>query len=124
MAEPADPGGSSSLRDLAEKILPFGGADAHERVRDAVEGLVRRGKLSAEDADELVDELLAGTKSQSHRLADRAAGALSGLADQLGLVRERQFDELELRVAQLEHRLRLLEQTADVRRDSQAPPPG
>lgn len=123
MAEPADPG-SGTLRDLAEKLVPGGGTDAQTRIRDTVEGLVRRGKLAPEDVDEVVNELVAGSKSQTHRLADRASGALSGLADQLGLVRERQFDELELRVAQLEHRLRLLEQAADDRPDRQAPPPG
>jgi hypothetical protein len=48
---------------------------------------------------------------------NRASDALSSIADHLGLVRERRFDELELRVAQLEHRIRLLEQAADARRD-------
>jgi hypothetical protein len=46
---------------------------------------------------------------------------VSGVADQFGLVRERQVEELELRVAQLEHRLRLLEAAFDKARTT---PPG
>lgn len=49
--------------------------------------------------------------------SDRALDALSSLADQLGLVRQRRLDELELRVAQLEHRLRKLEEAADSGRE-------
>jgi polyhydroxyalkanoate synthesis regulator phasin len=36
-------------------------------------------------------------------------GAVRTLVDELNLVTKDDFDELELRVAQLEHRLRLLE---------------
>jgi BMFP domain-containing protein YqiC len=36
--------------------------------------------------------------------------ALHGISDELNLVTRDELDELELRVAQLEHRLRLLEQ--------------
>jgi BMFP domain-containing protein YqiC len=35
---------------------------------------------------------------------------LRGIADELNLVTRDELDELELRVAQLEHRLKLLEQ--------------
>jgi polyhydroxyalkanoate synthesis regulator phasin len=46
------------------------------------------------------------------KLAERVSVALSGLFRELGLVTEREHAELELRVAQLEHRLRLLERNA------------
>ena len=38
---------------------------------------------------------------------------MQDLARELGLVTRDEWDELELRVAQLEHRLRLLEDAAD-----------
>jgi len=44
------------------------------------------------------------------KLSEQAVAALKALADQLNLVSRDEVDELELRVAQLEHRLRLLEQ--------------
>ena len=39
---------------------------------------------------------------------------LRGIADELNLVTRDELDELELRVAQLEHRLRLLEGPHDL----------
>jgi polyhydroxyalkanoate synthesis regulator phasin len=44
------------------------------------------------------------------KLSEQAVAALKAFADQLNLVSRDEVDELELRVAQLEHRLRLLEQ--------------
>jgi BMFP domain-containing protein YqiC len=43
------------------------------------------------------------------RLGERTGAGLSGLFRELGLVTRDELEELELRVAQLEHRLRLLE---------------
>src|SRR5205085_820226 len=43
------------------------------------------------------------------RLGERAGESLAGVARQLGLVTRDELEELELRVAQLEHRLRLVE---------------
>lgn len=120
MAERAD-SGSGSLRDLLEKLVPFGGAVPRERIRDAVDGLVSRGKLAPDDADELVDELTESVRGTGQRLTERASGAVSGLAAELGFVRERQIEELELRVSQLEHRLRLLEAAYD---ETRTPPRG
>jgi polyhydroxyalkanoate synthesis regulator phasin len=113
MAEPADPGPIGSLRDLAERLLPGGGATARGRVESTLDELVERGELTRSGADELLGELRTASAGTGQRLGDRAAGLLAGLADQLGLVKERRVEELELRVAQLEHRLRLLERVTD-----------
>jgi polyhydroxyalkanoate synthesis regulator phasin len=40
---------------------------------------------------------------------ERASVSIEKVAKDLGLVTRREFDELELRLAQLEHRLSLLE---------------
>jgi hypothetical protein len=42
-------------------------------------------------------------------MGERSGAALEGLLLQLGLVTRGDYEELELRVAQLEHRIRLLE---------------
>lgn len=109
MAEPAD-SAASSFRELAGRLL---GRDSgpRERARVALDDLVTSGKLAQEDAEALIDHL--DPQAGPGRGVGRASAALSGLADQVGLVRERRFEELELRVAQLEHRLRLLEQATD-----------
>jgi polyhydroxyalkanoate synthesis regulator phasin len=63
---------------------------------------------------ELLGELPERLRGGQARLSEQAVSALRSLADQLNLVQRDEVDELELRVAQLEHRLRLLEQN-DVR---------
>ena len=111
MAEPAS-SARGSLRELVEEVLLAGlGAAAftREKAEALVGDLVERGKVSREYAQHLVDELVGSSRSNGRRLTDRAAVTLSGLFRDLGLVTERQHAELELRVAQLEHRLRLLE---------------
>ena len=59
--------------------------------------------------EELLAELPARVRGSRERVGEQTFGALRGLAHELGLVTREDFDELELRVAQLEHRLRLLE---------------
>ena len=56
------------------------------------------------------------TDARAHGIGDRAAAVLANAFGELGLVTREELDDLELRIAQLEHRLRLLEQP-------QAPPP-
>ncbi len=59
---------------------------------------------------ELLAELPERMRGGQAKLSEQAVAALRALADQLNLVSRDEVDELELRVAQLEHRLRLLEQ--------------
>ena len=66
-----------------------------------------------EALEELLAELPGRVRGGRDRLSDQASGALRALVDELDLVTREELDELELRVAQLEHRLRLLEQAGD-----------
>jgi BMFP domain-containing protein YqiC len=59
--------------------------------------------------EELIVELPARLRGGRTRLSETTLGALRALAAELELVTRDELDELELRVAQLEHRLRLLE---------------
>jgi polyhydroxyalkanoate synthesis regulator phasin len=62
---------------------------------------------------ELLGELPARMRGGRARLTEQAAAALRTLVEELNLVTRDDLDELELRVAQLEHRLRLLESRFD-----------
>jgi BMFP domain-containing protein YqiC len=77
----------------------------------------RGSERIAEILEELVVELPGRLRGSRARLSDQALSALRSLVDELNLVTRDDFDELELRVAQLEHRLRLLEGVSDL------PPP-
>lgn len=73
--------------------------------------MVARGsERFADILEELLVELPARVRGGQARLSEQALAALRALVDQLNLVTREDVDELELRVAQLEHRLRLLEQ--------------
>ena len=63
----------------------------------------------AELLEELVGELPGRLRGGRTRLSETALRALRTLVSELDLVTRDELDELELRVAQLEHRLRLLE---------------
>jgi polyhydroxyalkanoate synthesis regulator phasin len=71
------------------------------------------GRLLFETVEELIAELPGRLRGGRERLSDSALAALRGISDELNLVTRDELDELELRVAQLEHRLRLLEQPPD-----------
>ena len=120
------PGGasrSSGARDLIEQLLLAGmGAVSltREKADSLLEDLASRGQLSREDADAIRDDLNRAPRSGAG-LGERASSALTGLFRELGLVSQPAVEELELRVAQLEHRLRLLERK-QAGRDASGPP--
>jgi polyhydroxyalkanoate synthesis regulator phasin len=103
---------SGRLRDLAEDILLAGvGALAltKDRADELVEELTAKGRLTQDDARALVDELTGRWRGDAIRMGERAGSTLSGVFRELGLVTRLEHEELELRLAQLEHRLRLIE---------------
>jgi polyhydroxyalkanoate synthesis regulator phasin len=58
---------------------------------------------------QLVEELAAQLRSGVEKIGDLPQETGERLARELGLVRREELDSLELRLAQLEHRLKLLE---------------
>ena len=69
----------------------------------------------ADVLEELLVELPAQLRGGRARLSESALHAVRRLVEELNLVTRDDFDELELRVAQLEHRLRLAEAERDLR---------
>jgi polyhydroxyalkanoate synthesis regulator phasin len=121
MAEPASP-----VRELVERLLLAGvGAVSltAERAEALADELADKGGLRKEEARELIDESTARWRGEAGRMGERASAALEGLFAELGLVTRDDYEELELRVAQLEHRLRLLEDRAIEQPTPVAPQP-
>jgi polyhydroxyalkanoate synthesis regulator phasin len=106
MAAPAE------LREIAEKLVLAGvGAVAltAERADALAEELSARGGIGREEARALIEELVGRWRNESVRVGERTGMGLAALFRELGLVTRVDLEELELRVAQIEHRLRLLE---------------
>lgn len=105
--------------------------ESAERDRNLVEEAMLAGlgvlALNAEAADAFADRLaatlgidpdkaraavrdtLTAWKREVDRLGDRPREARDSAVSKLGLIRREELDELALRVAQLDHRLKLLE---------------
>jgi polyhydroxyalkanoate synthesis regulator phasin len=88
MAEPGN--GPSSERETLDRLISLLGPRLDE-------------------ARSLLDDATSRWRGDAVRAGEGTRQRLQSLARELGLVTRDDWDELELRIAQLEHRLRLLE---------------
>jgi hypothetical protein len=100
-AEPESTASTNSFRELAENVV-LAGLGLLDAAREQAVGAV-------------------GSSGGGQPLRERAQSALAGLVSELGLVTRERYEELELKVAQLEHRVRLLEGHEDAARDPGSP---
>jgi polyhydroxyalkanoate synthesis regulator phasin len=77
--------------------------------RDSLERLIAILGPRLDELRALGDELTSRWRGDALRVSEGSRRRVQDLARELGLVTRADWDELELRVAQLEHRLRLLE---------------
>jgi polyhydroxyalkanoate synthesis regulator phasin len=80
-----------------------------ERADELADTLAERGGMTKEEVRTWIDESTERWRGDAARVGERAGATLHNALRDLGLVTRDEWDELELRVAQLEHRLRLLE---------------
>jgi polyhydroxyalkanoate synthesis regulator phasin len=102
----------AELIEVAEMLVLAGvGAIAltAERMDALSEEIAARAGMGRDEARSLVEEAAGRWRSESVRLGERTGAGLAGLFREVGLVTRDELEELELRVAQIEHRLRLLE---------------
>ena len=113
-AEPVRPEGGTTTGALRELALAAVGAVAltAERADDLAESLAARGGLTKEEVRGWIDDASSRWRGDAVRFGERAGATLHGVLRELGLVTRDDWDDLELRVAQLEHRVRLIEQAA------------
>ena len=107
-----DPEPGSPLLDVLERVgLAAIGAVAltAERADQLADELAKAGGMRRDEARDLIEQATHRWRGEALRFSERAGAGLEGLFHQLGLVSRSDFEELELRVAQLEHRLRLVE---------------
>ena len=76
---------------------------------DSVDRLVTMLGLRLDEARSLLDDVTSRWRGDALRVGEGSKRRAQEIARDLGLVTRDEWDELELRVAQLEHRLRLLE---------------
>ena len=104
-------------RDALEQLLLAGVgvvALTADRVEELIDSLVKRGGVQRDEARAAVEDSVARWRGYATRDTERAGSSMQGVLREFGLVLRAEYEELELRVAQLEHRLRLLEREEDV----------
>jgi polyhydroxyalkanoate synthesis regulator phasin len=103
MEEPAE-----TLKRLALAVVGAVALTA-DRADELADTLAERGGLSRDEVRGWIDDATTRWRGDAVRVGERAGATLHGALRELGLVTRDEWDELELRVAQLEHRLRLVE---------------
>ncbi|TML97508.1 MAG: hypothetical protein E6G03_02490 [Actinobacteria bacterium] len=111
MTSRADQSQSGQLESLKRLALAVVGAVAltADRTDELADTLAERGGLSRDEVRGWIDDATARWRGDAVRVGERAGATLHGALRELGLVTRDEWDELELRIAQLEHRLRLVE---------------
>ncbi len=107
---------AQGIRDLIERTFLVGvGAAAltKDRLQGLVEEFVRRGQLTGDEGREMVDSLLSRSKTEAHSALKKADSSLHGAYRDMGLATRRELEDVDFRVRQLEHRVRLLEAVTD-----------
>jgi polyhydroxyalkanoate synthesis regulator phasin len=102
----------SGLREVAERLALAGiGAVTltAERADALASELAERGGIRKDEARATIEDLARRWRGDAVRIGERTGAGLGNIFRELGLVTRSEYDELELRLAQLEHRLRLLE---------------
>ena len=87
---------------------------ARDAAGEMADDLVKRGEETTEESRRLVNETVAQARESTRTLRDRFDEGLERSLKEMGLVKREQLDELELKMAQLEHRIALLEAEAAV----------
>lgn len=110
--EPPRPRPRGALRSFVDELF-FAGVGAvaltKERVDELVDELAGRGELTRDEARDVVEGVTARWRGETARLGERTSVGLAGMLRELGLVTRREWEDLELRLSQVEHRLRLVE---------------
>ena len=113
-------GGPSSVRELVERMLLAAiGAVAltRDRAEELADELAERGTMSRDEARDAIDDVTGRWRRDASHLGGRAGSSLGGVFRDVGIVPRRDYEELELRLAQLEHRLKLLEKDPEAEGD-------
>lgn len=108
MAGRADDGGRSPLETLA--LAGVGAlALAAERADELADAVAQRLGVDRGEVRAAVSEVVESWRRELERTGERTSTRAAQVAEELGVASRETVEELELRVAQLEHRLRLLE---------------
>ena len=80
-----------------------------QRADELADELAGRLGVEREEARSAIRDVLESWRREAGRVGEHTSGTASRVAEELGIAPRDALDDLSLRVAQLEHRLKLLE---------------
>ncbi len=80
-----------------------------EEIEKKVNSLVEKGKLTTEEGENLVQDLINKTEKQQHEFQEWFSGSIRKTMDSLDIAGRTQVEDLEARVSSLEDRVSTLE---------------
>jgi polyhydroxyalkanoate synthesis regulator phasin len=83
-----------------------------QRADELADELGRRLGVERDEVRTAIADVVESWRREAGRVGDTTSGAAARITDELGVASRTVVDELELRVAQLEHRLKLLERSS------------
>ena len=106
-----DGNGTSAPRSLEQLALAaLGWASMTVEASEALaDDLARRVGIERDEMRSAVRDTIASWRAEAEKLGSLPSGTADKAFERLGVVRRDEADDLALRVAQLEHRVRLLE---------------
>jgi polyhydroxyalkanoate synthesis regulator phasin len=84
-----------------------------ERADELADEVGRRLGVERDEVRTVIGDVVESWRREAGRLGDSTGATASRIADELGVASRTALDEIELRVAQVEHRLKLLERGLD-----------
>jgi polyhydroxyalkanoate synthesis regulator phasin len=84
-----------------------------QRADELADELGRRLGVERDEVRAAIFDVMESWRREASRLGDTTGGTAARITSELGVASKTAMDELELRVAQVEHRLKLLERGRD-----------
>lgn len=106
---------SDDVRPLSELLLAGVGwaTLGVEAADELADDLARRVGVDREEMRSALKDTVRAWRADAERVGTRRDEAVERVLQRSGLARREELDDLALRVAQIEHRLRLLERESD-----------
>ena len=94
--------------DIVKKTMMAGVGLAvvtQEKVKESLDELVEKGKLSQEEASNVTDKIIEDSKAQAEKAQGELANFFTEMLHKANLVTKDQYEALEARVTELEGKL-------------------
>lgn len=118
---------ASSVVDLVSRALTLGlGAAALtvDKVQEVADDFVHRGQMTTEEGKEMVNRLTDRSRGQARSALRSLDSSLQSTYREMGIATRREFEDLDFRLRQVEHRLGLVESRVDAGSGGSSSPSG